>query len=104
MRKVLGLSDDVFAKTIRHTIATWLYNDKTVPERQVSEMLGHERKLSRTTKRYAKYDPALLAEAVAALTKIWMTISRKAQTHSADHLLTIHETTGKISVAPRFAK
>lgn len=91
MRKVLGLSPDVFPKTIRHTIATWLYNDPTVPERQVSEMLGHEGKLSRTTKRYAKYDPRLLAEAVAALTTIWLRISRLARAYGADHSLTIED-------------
>lgn len=104
MRKVLGLSDDVFPKTIRHTIATWLYNDRSVPERQVSEMLGHEGKLSRTTKRYAKYDPELLEEAVAALTKLWMRISRLARAYSADHLLTTNEKTGKIFIARRIKK
>jgi integrase len=88
MRKALGLSADVFPKTIRHTIATMLYTDPNVPERQVSEMLGHEGKLSRTTKLYAKYDPARLREAVAALTMIWRRISREARRFGADHLLT----------------
>lgn len=88
MRAVLGLSADVHPKTIRHTIATWLYNDPDVPERQVSEMLGHEGNLRRTTKLYAKYDPNRLREAVAALTTIWLRISRMARAYSADHLLT----------------
>ncbi len=91
LRKVLGLSDDVFPKTIRHTIATWLYNDPSVPARQVAEMLGHEGDLGRTTKRYVKYDPNRLAETVAALTTIWMRISRMARTYGADHLLTIED-------------
>ncbi len=88
MRSVLGLSDDVFPKTIRHTIATRLYNDPSVPERQVSEMLGHEGKLSRTSKLYAKYDPSRLKEATAALTTIWIEVSKDARLYAADHLLT----------------
>jgi integrase len=89
MRKVLGLSDDVFPKTIRHTIATWLYNDESVPERQVAELLGHEGKLKRTTRLYAKYDRSRLGKATAALTKIWMEVSREARKFGADHRLTI---------------
>ena len=88
MRRVLDLSDDVFPKTIRHTIATELYNDPSVPERQVSEMLGHDLKLSRTSRIYAKYRPENMREAVAALTKIWMRTSKAARSYGADHLLT----------------
>ena len=50
MRRVLRLTDDVHPKTIRHTIATLLYADDTVPEREIVEMLGHEGKLARTTR------------------------------------------------------
>ena len=99
MRKVLGLSDDVFPKTIRHTIATWLYNDPKVPERQVSEMLGHEGDLRRTSKLYAKYDPNRLSETVEALTTIWMRISRLARRYAADHLLTTGPKGKRIVVA-----
>jgi len=91
MRSVLDLSDDVFPKTIRHTIATWLYADPKVPERQVSELLGHDAPgggLRRTSKIYAKYRPEYLAEAAIALTTIWMRISALASAYSADHLLT----------------
>jgi integrase len=101
MRIILDLSDDVHAKTIRHTIATWLYNDRTVPSVQVSELLGHEGKLSRTSKLYAKYDPDLLKEAVAALTKIWMRISKLAHKHAADHLLTTGPKGRRIVVATK---
>lgn len=94
MRKALGLSDDVHAKTIRHTIATWLYSDPSVPERQVSEMLGHGSKLHRTTQIYAKYDPAFLAEAVKALTMIWRQVSAESRRFGADHLLTTGRTSG----------
>lgn len=87
MRRTLGLSEDVFPKTIRHTIATWLYNDPLVPERQVSEMLGHGSKLHRTTLLYAKYDPAYLLEAARALTTIWLRVSAEARRFGAVHLL-----------------
>jgi integrase len=50
MRRTLGLSPDVHPKTIRHTIATLLYSDETVPEREVSELLGHEGKLAHDTR------------------------------------------------------
>lgn len=88
MRAILGLSSDVHAKTIRHTIATWLYADRAVPERQVSEMLGHEGKLSRTSRLYAKYQPEHLAEVATALTTIWVRISKQARAYGAVHLLT----------------
>lgn len=88
MRKVLGLSDDVFPKTIRHTIATWLYSDSNVPERQISEMLGHTGALSRTSKVYAKYRPERLAEVTTALTSIWREISKEARKIAAVQLLT----------------
>jgi len=104
MRKALRLSDDVFPKTIRHTIATMLYNDPSVPERQVSEMLGHEGKLSRTTKLYAKYDPSRLAEAVKALTTIWQGISKEARRFDADHLLSTGRGEGGKFVATKVEK
>jgi integrase len=85
MRNVLGLSDDVLPKTIRHTIATLLYSNHDVPERQVSELLGHTSKLERTTRIYAKYDPAMLREAGIALSSIWIDISRTARAYSAVH-------------------
>ncbi|KQM88614.1 hypothetical protein ASE67_02420 [Sphingomonas sp. Leaf23] len=87
MRRILQLSDDVFPKTIRHTIATWLYNDDTVPERQIAELLGHEGNLRETTKRYVKYDPQRLQQATKALARIWLQVSREARKYSAVHLL-----------------
>jgi integrase len=88
MRKALGLSDDVFPKTIRHTIATWLYADEAVPEREIEAMLGHATELRRTSQIYAKYDPARLRNATRALTTIWRDISTEARRFAADHLLT----------------
>lgn len=94
MRKALGLSADVYPKTIRHTIATWLYADDSVPDRQIEAMLGHEPSLRRTSRIYAKYDPNRLDKAVAALTTIWRRISKEARSYSADHLLTTGRSEG----------
>lgn len=102
LRRALGLSEDVFPKTIRHTIATWLYNDPAVPERQVSEMLGHAGELRQTSKKYVKYRPEYLGEATRALTTIWLRISRLARAYGADHALT-RQGKGAITVLDRAA-
>lgn len=88
MRRTLGLSPDIFPKTIRHTVATILYADETVPEREIAEMLGHEGKLPRTTRIYAKYDPSRLRNVTRALTTLWMQVSREARRFGSDHWLT----------------
>lgn len=88
MRRVLGFGPDVVAKTIRHTVATELYSDASVPERQTSELLGHAGKLARTSKTYAKYRPEHLQDAVRALSTLWLAVSREAARFGADHLLT----------------
>lgn len=95
MRRTLGLSADVFPKTIRHTVATMLYADPTVPEREIVEMLGHEGKLARTTRIYAKYDPHRLKNVVRALTAFWLAVSRAARHYSSDHYLTTEGQGGK---------
>jgi len=88
MRRTLGLSSDVHPKTIRHTIATLLYSDETVPEREVSELLGHVGKLAPSTKAYAKYSPTRLRGAVRSLTALWKVVSKEARAYGADHSLT----------------
>ncbi len=88
MRKALGLSADVYPKTIRHTVATILYADESVPEREIVELLGHEGKLARTTRIYAKYDPNRLRHVTRALTTLWRQVSREARAFGADHFLT----------------
>lgn len=95
MRRTLGLSADVHAKTIRHTVATMLYADPTVPEREIVEMLGHEGKLARTTRIYAKYDPTRLQNVTRALTTIWRDVSREARQFASDHSLTTEGQGGK---------
>lgn len=90
MRKVLGLSDDVEAKTIRYTVATWLYEMDWVPERQIAEMLGHAGglDLARTSRIYAKYRPDRMGKVVKGLELIWLDTARRAKIFAADHLLT----------------
>jgi hypothetical protein len=83
MRRALDLPADVIPKTIRHTVATEL-RSMNVPGEQVSGLLGH-RAMHRTTEVYAKYDPAYLREAKAALTTIFETVQRHAKTWLADH-------------------
>lgn len=97
MRAALGLSADVHPKTIRHTIATWCYQ-AGVPERQVSEMLGHEGDLRRTTKRYAKYSPKMLREIVIMLSTIWRQTSQLANRFGAVHSLSTEGQGGRIVV------
>ncbi|MCF8709337.1 phage integrase SAM-like domain-containing protein [Rhizorhapis sp. SPR117] len=89
MRAALGLPDDVIAKTIRHTIATWLYADTDVPQKQISDLLGHSGHMNRTTHVYAKYDPKHMAETRKALSRIWLRVSREARTFGAVHKLSI---------------
>ncbi|EHJ62128.1 tyrosine-type recombinase/integrase [Novosphingobium pentaromativorans] len=103
MRRTLGLSADVHPKTIRHTIATMLYEDESVPEREVVEMLGHDGKLARTTKIYAKYRPERMRNVVRALTTIWRAVHREAKAFSADHLLTTEGQGGRNVVVKRSA-
>lgn len=104
MRRALGLSADVHPKTIRHTIATLLYADPTVPEREIVELLGHEGKLARTTRIYAKYDPARLQSVTKCLTTLWVEIHALAKAYSTDHVLTTVSQGGQIVVAERVKK
>lgn len=87
MRRVLGLTPDVHPKTIRHTVATMLYSDESVPERQVTELLAHEGQLARTTRVYAKYSPHRLRDACRALSTLWLEVSREARRFGAVHSL-----------------
>lgn len=104
MRRTLGLSSDVHAKTIRHTIATMLYADPTVPEREIVEMLGHEGKLARTTRIYAKYDPLRLKNVSRALTTIWIAVSKEARKFSSDQELTTKGQGGQNIIAKKGPK
>jgi integrase len=101
MRRTLELPADVVAKDIRHTIATELYQNPKVPERQVSELLGHAGNLERTTKVYAKYRPDRLEGAVRALSELWLAVSREAKRFGADHSLSNGDRRGKLVVMPR---
>lgn len=89
MRKVLDLPATVKAKTIRYTIATWLYEMEWVPERQISEMLGHvsQNALATTSMIYAQYRPEKMGKVVKGLETIWLDISRRARAYGARHML-----------------
>lgn len=104
MRRVLNLTADVYPKTIRHTVATLLYENPSVPERQIEAMLGHAPSLRRTTQKYAKHRPSHFGEAVVALETLWLQVSRKARAYAADHLLTTLGQGGKLVIAPRRKK
>lgn len=98
MRRTLNLSDDVYPKTIRHTVATLLYENDSVPEREIVELLGHEGKLARTTRIYAKYNPNRLRAVSRALTTIWLEVSRERRRFGADHSLATGLSSGKLAV------
>lgn len=83
MREALGLPKVVIPKTVRHTIATEL-RSMGVPAEQISGLLGHQA-MSRITEVYAKYDPAYLREAKAALTTIYERVAEHAEKWRADH-------------------
>lgn len=104
MRRALNLSGDVHPKTIRHTVATLLYADPTVPEREIVEMLAHEGKLARTTRIYAKYNPDHLVNVTRALTTIWQRVSREARRFGSDHILTTIKQGGEIVVVEKGVK
>ena len=90
MRRVMGLPDDIDAKTIRHTLATMLYSRSDVPERQISDLLGHvSDKMHRTSRVYAKYRPDHMAEIARALSTIWLAVSRDARNIAAVQALSI---------------
>jgi len=99
MRRTLNLTPDVHPKTIRHTIATLLYADPTVPEREIVELLGHAGKLARTTRIYAKYDPTRLTNVTRTLTAMWLAVHKLAKAYAADHILTTEGQGGKNVVA-----
>jgi integrase len=101
MRRTLGLSPDVHAKTIRHTVATLLYADERVPEREIVELLGHDGKLARTTRIYAKYDPTRLRGVTRSLSTLWLKVSRLARAYGADHLLTTGQRGDEFRVVTR---
>jgi integrase len=65
MRRGAWLGKDVYAKTIRHTMATEL-RAAGVPDAEIQGMLGH-RAYSGKTEIYAKYRPDYLGQATAAI-------------------------------------
>ena len=70
MRRVLDLPDDVHAKTIRHSVATWLANVPGIDLTKIEVLLGH-RAIKKTSAVYAKLDVDYLDELKSPLSSIW---------------------------------
>lgn len=85
MRSELGLPADAVPKTIRHSVATRLRTLK-VPAEELETLMGH-RIYRGSTGVYAKYDPAYLARAMRALSKVWKEVWSAADAWGAVHLL-----------------
>jgi integrase len=84
LRRALGLGDEVVAKTIRHTVATYLRTNR-VPTDEIETLLGH-RVLKKTTGVYAKYDPDYLANAQGVLTTMFREVMAAANVWDAGHV------------------
>ena len=85
MRARLGLPEMAVPKTIRHTVATRL-RTLGVPNEEIETLLGHLI-MKRTTRVYAKYDPAYLANANRALSTVWREYCASATEWLAVHML-----------------
>ena len=85
MIRVLGFGPDVFAKTLRHTLATYM-RGKRVALLDIEGQLGHLNKSQSVI--YAHYDPQYLADAKAAIDSHWLEVMVEAQKWLADHLRT----------------
>lgn len=85
LRKLAGLGDDVNLKTIRHTVATMM-RGMGVPPQEISGILGHA-VMRGSSAVYAKYDPAYLGHAKAALSTIYRRVMAEAWAFGAVHIL-----------------
>jgi integrase len=104
MRRVLGLPSGVIGNTIRHTVATRLRADPECPRDMIDDLLGHDMAGSKTTRGYAKYDPAYMGPIRVALTKIYGKAMEHADQWLADHLLTKAKRGTKLAVVKRSHK
>ena len=84
LRRALNLGDDVFPKTIRHTVATRLRSKGALPS-EISSLLGHA-VMKGSSAVYAKYDPNFMGTVKAALAIIWAEAMASAEQWSAGHL------------------
>ena len=82
MRRALGLSDDVDAKTIRKTMATWM-NAASVPESEVKTFLGHTP--AGATGHYIHVRPEHLAVARTSIDAIWLRIMFAIRSWRTNH-------------------
>lgn len=77
MRRDAGLGQDVVAKTIRHTVATYL-RSRGVPEAEIQGYLGHKA-FSGKTEVYAKYRPEFLGAARVAVDEYWALMQKSPE-------------------------
>lgn len=87
MRKDLGFGQEVVAKTIRHTMITYLYTTE-VPEAQIETMAGHRGRTGSskaTTGRYAHLRPGYCRQAADAIDAYAEKLSRLTTSHLAVH-------------------
>jgi integrase len=85
MERALGLGPDLYAKTIRHTVATHL-RASGVPWADIEGQLGHS--IRSQSDLYAKYAPGYLASATAAIDSLWIQALSAARDWLADHMRT----------------
>ena len=91
MRRALELSDDVFPKTIRHTVATMLLDEamsagSELTPMHIEALLGH-RVTNRVTAIYAKFNVRHLTPLVEPLSHIWTSAHDAANDWSSGHSL-----------------
>lgn len=91
MRRALDLPDNVFPKTIRHTVATMLLDmamlgDGKLAPMHIEALLGHK-VVNSITGVYAKWNVRHLEPVRPALSAIWTTVHEAANEWSAGHLL-----------------
>lgn len=100
MRAKLGIPTTHVAKTIRHTVASYLRTRK-VPGEQISGLMGHKDKtdtIERTSEGYAHLDPAEMKELTRTLSMLWRAVEAEADKWRAVHLLSITKDNNKILV------
>lgn len=102
MRANLELPGLTVPKTIRHTVATRIFNMR-VPNEEVETALGHL-VLKRTSRVYAKYEPDYLANVSKALSIVWADYCGAAQEWLAVHMLSTGPKGHKIVVAKEASK
>lgn len=83
MRRALGLSDDVIAKTIRRTVASRLRARK-VADDDIKLALGHLIE-TKATRHYVMFDPDYLSDVRREIDSLWIDVLFSARSWLTDH-------------------